>query len=235
MEQYRLIYFRKKLEDMRNAEIKNAQKLKDGLRATLQDSVGELSLYDNHPADMGDAAFEREKDLGLILFTEDRLAMIAEGLDCIEKGTYGICQSCGGNISEERLEAIPYTNLCQQCKKENEGLERHIRPIEEDVIRPPFGGLDMHKEFLEDPETVDNNAFDGEDAWQAVARYGTSNSPSDIGSVDDYNDIYVNSSEDVGTVEDYESIASQKGKDGLLYENYKGEDDEDSPFNWTNE
>lgn len=202
MEQERLNYFKKRLDEMRDAEIENARKLKDGMRATMKDSTGELSSYDNHPADTGDTSFEREKDLGLILLTEDRLAMIAEALDCIENGTYGLCESCGREISAERLEVIPYTNLCQDCKQKNEELERHIRPIEEDVIRPPFGGLDLHKEFLEDPETVENNAFDGEDAWQAVARYGTSNSPSDIGSADDYNDVYVNSHEDIGTVEE---------------------------------
>lgn len=192
----RLTYFKQRLEELRGAETENSQKLKEGMRATLKDATGELSSYDNHPADTGDVSFEREKDLGLILLAEDRLAMIAEALDSLEKGTYGLCGSCGREISAERLEAIPYTNLCQECKQKNEELERHFRPIEEDVIRPPFGGLDMHKEFPEDPERVENNAFDGEDAWQAVARYGTSNSPSDIGSVDDYNDVYVNSPDD---------------------------------------
>lgn len=188
----RLIYFKRRLEELQRTETDNAQKLKEGMRAAMKDSTGELSSYDNHPADSGDVSFEREKDLGLILLTEERLAMTAEALDCIEKGTYGICAVCGEAISTERLEAIPYTNLCQSCKKENEGLERHIRPIEEDVIRPPFG--------RPSPETADDNAFDGEDAWQAVARYGTSNSPSDIGSIGNYDDVYVNSDEDRGTV-----------------------------------
>ena len=34
--------------------------------ASLKDSVHELSIYDNHPADQGTETFEREKDLALL-------------------------------------------------------------------------------------------------------------------------------------------------------------------------
>lgn len=225
--------YRTKLEALRQAEMEAAESIREGLRNPQQNSVGELSLYDNHPGDVGDSTFERGKDLGLKMLTEQRLAMIEEALEAIEKGTYGICQVCGREIDMDRLEAIPFTRQCQECRKNLEELERHSRPIEEEVILPPFGGLDIHKTYLED--SVDNNAFDGEDAWQAVARYGTSNSPSDIGSVEDYNEVYVNAGEDIGSVEDYEDIAGHKKKDGQFYQSFQGEDDEGSPYNHANE
>lgn len=213
------------LEKMQRAEESRAERIQEGLRTSMQDSIDELSFYDNHPADIGDETFEREKDLGLKLFTEDRLAMIKEALNNIKEGTYGICESCGREISQERLDVVPYTSLCMDCKKEDEGLERHPRPIEEDVIQPPFGGNYRNND----------NAFDGEDAWQAVARYGTSESPSDIGnSADDYDDIYINADEDIGIVEEYEGIAAEKKRDGQLYQDFGDKDDEDVPFNWSN-
>jgi hypothetical protein len=156
--------------------------------------------------------------------SEEQLAMIDEALEDIKERKYGICKSCGRQISQERLEAIPFAALCLYCKEAIEEGKRRTRPIEEEVIIPPFGGYN---------ET--NNAFDGEDAWQAVARYGTSNSPSDIGSIDDYDDVYVNSDEAIGTVEKYEAIASHKEKDGQFYKDFLGENDEDAPFNWANE
>lgn len=220
-------HFRKRLIDLRATEEDGAEYIAEGLRTSLRDSIDELSLYDNHPADIADATFEREKDLGFKLYFEDRLAMIAEALKAIDDGDYGICEVCGKTISMERLEAVPYTTLCLKCKSDEESLERHPRPIEEDVIQPPFGGnYGGHDEI----------GFDGEDAWQAVARFGTSNSPADIGSVTDYDDTYVNSQEDIGLVEEYEGIAAHKEKDGQLYKNFGGEeDDEDSPVNWANE
>lgn len=215
MEKTQLQHFYQRLIDFRQDEINKAARIKEGLRNSFQDSVGEISLYDNHPGDIGDVTFERGKDVGQKLFIEDRLAMIQEALDSIKKGTYGKCASCGKQIEEERLEAIPYTTLCRQCKSSLEDRESHIRPTEEEVVSLPFG-----------EKTSGNNAFDGEDAWQAVARYGTSNSPADIGSVDDYDDVYVNAYEDIGSVEDYETIPVTKGEDGQYYKDYTAYDDQ---------
>ncbi|MDI9448265.1 MAG: conjugal transfer protein TraR, partial [Bacillota bacterium] len=36
-----------------------------GLGVPLGDSIGELSTYDNHPADVGSEVFERSKDFAL--------------------------------------------------------------------------------------------------------------------------------------------------------------------------
>ncbi len=235
MKQEQLIYFKKRLEEMKHEETEMAQRIEEGLRTALTDSLDELALYDNHPGDIGDTTFERGKDLGLKLFTQDRLAMITEALHNIYEGTYGICESCGKEIDIERLEALPYTTLCKACKSDEEDLERHPRPIEEDVISPPFGGFNHDCKLETAGDTADNNAFDGEDAWQAVARYGTSESPSDIGSVENYADTFTDNDENIGIVEDYEGIVAQKAKDGQLYQDFIGRDDEDSPYTWVNE
>jgi RNA polymerase-binding transcription factor len=34
-----------------------------------------------------------------------------------EKGTYGVCQECGRQISAERLEARPEATLCVECQR----------------------------------------------------------------------------------------------------------------------
>ncbi len=214
MEQKKLAEVQQRLLTMKNEELGRVARLREGLRTPQGSSVEELSVYDNHPADIGDVTFERGKDLGLALFLEDRLAMIDDALESIQEGEYGICEVCGKEISAERLETIPYTTLCQDCKRQNEDLEWSGRPVEEKVIELPFGGVQGFH------DVVDNNAFDGEDAWQAVARYGTSNSPSDLGSVLDYADTYVNADEDSGTVEDYEKIVTKKGKDGQHYQEF---------------
>ena len=48
---------------------------------------------------------------------------IDRALRKIEAGSYGICESCGDPISEERLEAIPWTPLCHRCAEESEKTE----------------------------------------------------------------------------------------------------------------
>ncbi|MBV2186351.1 MAG: TraR/DksA family transcriptional regulator [Rhizobium sp.] len=46
---------------------------------------------------------------------EKELKAIDAALDRITKGTFGICAKCGQPISEERLAAVPYAPLCQEC------------------------------------------------------------------------------------------------------------------------
>lgn len=139
--------------------------------------------------------------------------MIDDALEAIQKGTYGTCSACGQEIKPERLNAVPYTKYCLECKSQEEEQEHQLRPLEEDRMQLPFGGK---------VGGSDEVGFDGEDAWQAVARYGTSESPSDIGSVTNYAETYYNSQENIGVVEDYESIPTYKSKDGSHYQDFGG-------------
>ena len=44
----------------------------------------------------------------------------------IEAGEYGLCESCGEEIGNKRLEARPVAELCIDCKAEQERLERNM-------------------------------------------------------------------------------------------------------------
>lgn len=50
------------------------------------------------------------------------LGLIEHALQRIAAGVYGRCEFCGGKISEARLNALPYTNSCIDCQRENERL-----------------------------------------------------------------------------------------------------------------
>ncbi|HLR40031.1 MAG TPA: TraR/DksA C4-type zinc finger protein [Virgibacillus sp.] len=164
-----------------------------------QESIGELSNYDNHPADHGTALFERGKDLALNEHAEKELEEINEALHAIEEGTYGICSKCGADISLERLEAVPATERCIE-HADQVGFERS-RPVEEQVFSP-----NINPDEVTEEEQV---GYDAEDAWQEVSRYGTSETPSDFyGDRDNYDKMYPNSDELVGSTEDVEEFLS---------------------------
>ena len=38
----------------------------------------------------------------------------------LDDGSYGICESCGLEIAEQRLEAMPFTRLCRDCQQDQE-------------------------------------------------------------------------------------------------------------------
>jgi len=45
------------------------------------------------------------------------LRAIEDALGRIRQGTYGVCGGCGVHISTIRLEAVPWTHHCRECKE----------------------------------------------------------------------------------------------------------------------
>ncbi len=45
---------------------------------------------------------------------------IRRALEKVEEGTYGACDLCGKPIPSERLEVLPWANLCIECKRKKE-------------------------------------------------------------------------------------------------------------------
>lgn len=61
-------------------------------------------------------AFELEKGLALEKKLRNTFAEIDYALEKYKAGTYGLCDSCGQTIEQDRLEALPQANLCLGCK-----------------------------------------------------------------------------------------------------------------------
>jgi RNA polymerase-binding protein DksA len=89
---------------------------------SLEDETGELSArgVDQHLGDVATATFERELSETLEDNSEAVLRAIDQALERIENGTYGLCVNCRQPIAEERLEALPYAELCIDCKRKTE-------------------------------------------------------------------------------------------------------------------
>ena len=168
-----------------------------GLSISVKESVGELSSYDNHPADMGTELFERGKDVALNEHAEKELEEINEALHAIEEGTYGICSTCGLDIPFERLAVVPTTDRCISHASEQTFTRDH--PVEAEVFSPNINPDEVTAET--------QVGYDAEDAWQDVSRYGTSDTPSDLyGDRDNYNAMYPNSDELIGSTEAVEDF-----------------------------
>ena len=84
--------------------------------ATQSDMSGDVGV-DDESADAGTATFEREKELSIEQNVRDLIQKIDRALKRIDDGTYGICERCAKPIAEARLEALPYAELCIECKR----------------------------------------------------------------------------------------------------------------------
>lgn len=85
--------------------------------------------------DVGDQALmdlDRELGISLMEMRNRRRQAIDEALTRLHEGTYGICAECGVEISERRLEAVPFAKLCVECQAREELLEKIEKEEERD-------------------------------------------------------------------------------------------------------
>ncbi len=101
---------KKKLQEEHAATLAELDHLREYLR-------GEVDA-DAEEADPD--LYEREKTLALIRALENKLESIKQALRLAERGTYGICERCGEKIDPARLEALPHTTFCVNCKSQME-------------------------------------------------------------------------------------------------------------------
>ena len=98
---------------------------RDALRKALTgdfESYRELAAQDV-VGDNVDAAVDTANDeisSQLVEIESRELGQIEHALSRIVQGLYGRCEYCGGKIAEARLNALPYTNSCIDCQRENE-------------------------------------------------------------------------------------------------------------------
>jgi len=137
-EQTRYAQLIKTLREERAEAIKTATELLNG---DMRESLGELSLIDNHPADIATEVYERSRDVA----QHDRLIHRVEAIDValerFDKGEYGKCEHCGQDIPFERLQALPYTTVCTECSRQEEREEQHSlhrEPVENELLNRPF-------------------------------------------------------------------------------------------------
>lgn len=91
------------------------------LNKSARDASGDLSGYSYHMADVASDDYERDFSLGRATDEQKVLYRIDEALKRIQDGTYGSCLQCLKPIAKKRLSALPYTELCIDCQKKNEG------------------------------------------------------------------------------------------------------------------
>lgn len=173
-------------------------------------SPTELSNYDNHPAEIASELFRVELNSALRVHEENILQDIKDALGRLGDGSYGTCAHCGAEIPAERLEVLPYARLCVRCADdmESEPIRQHKgRANEELVLDAPLGRKYLNKQ--EDDE------HEGMDQLNDLMKYGSSDSPQDLGGYHDYEEFYTNEIDQQGIVDDMDRISNDEYKKQL--------------------
>ncbi|ABN51858.1 MAG TPA: conjugal transfer protein TraR [Hungateiclostridium thermocellum] len=204
-------FFRQLLvEEKKNIERTINLMEEHGISKQNVESADELSGYDNHPAELGTQLFQTELNNALKVHEERLLEDINEALTKMDKGSFGKCELCGKEIDEERLEALPYTRLCIDCENAKESSDVNLdrqRPVEELIWDAPFG-----RKYLNKQEDDEN---EGMDQFNDLVKYGSSDTPQDMGGYYDFDEYYTNELDKQGIVDIMDNISNEEYKKQL--------------------
>jgi DnaK suppressor protein len=109
---------------LRRMEANTTSALREELesqRASLRRELEELGYgseglsYDPNFADSSQVTAERGETEALAMSLTTNLHDVEHALEKIDAGSYGLCESCHGEIAEARLEAMPAARLCIDC------------------------------------------------------------------------------------------------------------------------
>ena len=113
---------RDELEDFKALILKKRNQVMGGLEesrkradeARNNNSVN--AIYSSHMADASTDQEEMEKSYYWMDRENKFIQYLNRFLEMILNGTFGICTSCGELINKERLEEVPHTTKCFNCK-----------------------------------------------------------------------------------------------------------------------
>jgi DnaK suppressor protein len=109
---------------MNKRELKKYRNILEQKRAAITNATGKKTHWDNmentRRGDFVDqASDDNEVHVNIRLLQTDAklLRAIEAAIARIDNGNFGVCTMCEEEISEARLNAVPWTSVCIACKE----------------------------------------------------------------------------------------------------------------------
>lgn len=113
-----------KFQTIKKKLVKQREDLLSEAEHTLTTKISAEKETFPDPTDQAVAELDSNFTLRLRGREQKLLKKIDEAIARIESGSYGVCETCGGQIGIKRLEARPVTTLCIDCKTQQEEDEK---------------------------------------------------------------------------------------------------------------
>ncbi|RPJ04160.1 MAG: hypothetical protein EHM36_11175, partial [Deltaproteobacteria bacterium] len=120
-----ILRLRNMLLERRSELLDRVRSLEEGWRALAE---REIELEEEAQKVGISEAYDRLDENG-----KEEIEQIDLAFSKMVMGEYGVCESCGDDISIKRLEALPWTRLCVDCARENERKRKSL-PETSEVI-----------------------------------------------------------------------------------------------------
>ena len=111
------------IRDLLNKELAEIEERNREKMGEIESMRNDSETFHGDEADQANFMEERNRQLRMRDRDRKLINKIRETLHKMDIGEYGICESCGCDISFERLKLRPVASLCIECKKEAEERE----------------------------------------------------------------------------------------------------------------
>src|ERR1700737_4232791 len=101
-------------------------------RQLRRNQAGDVSGVPSDEADIARSELDRNMLMNLAERSEERLKAIEGAFGRLERGSYGECERCGGEIPIEQVRGLPFGSCCVECQQQGEAGRRYSR----DTVRP---------------------------------------------------------------------------------------------------
>ena len=117
---------KKKLEAELNRTVERIRQM-GGAAASVQtmSALGDTSQLADE-VDVIQINEDREMNFATRSLLVERANRLAEALERLRDGEYGVCQECGEAIAPARLNAMPEVMTCVRCQDRLERMSRHL-------------------------------------------------------------------------------------------------------------
>ena len=110
--------FKVDILEKKEVALKDLSKIKERTD-NLIDQGSANSIYSSHMADAGSDHQEMENAYYMMQREDTFIKCLEKALTMIEEGTFGICNQCNEILPKERLDEVPHSNKCVDCKEKS--------------------------------------------------------------------------------------------------------------------
>lgn len=110
-------------EDKEKQLVQKEQELKDQLEdlKKIDPQSDEYRSLANNQEDDSDESESGNRMAAVRRVIKEQLKQVSNAIHKVRHGSYAVCDRCGKQISQERLEAVPEATYCIDCERELEG------------------------------------------------------------------------------------------------------------------
>jgi RNA polymerase-binding protein DksA len=110
----------RRLEDERLRLVAQLEELEKERQILAEDREDRDDAFTEESGEGASTLAEQDREEKLSIRIRDLLEKVEKAVQKISKGTYGLCERCGKPIERARLDALPYAELCIECKRKEE-------------------------------------------------------------------------------------------------------------------